>query len=315
MRGTFDPAAAQRKDQDTRTSGGAPVDERFTNVEGQVDKTIAHHIEAVSNGSHPILIKWLGAIYAGCEVHRDVLVRLATNDIWGFLGFVLFRPHATYKTRFGIKCADRGGTGYVFFGNSDMQIENEAARKVGLMHYTAYLSAVVLKPKNVYVVEDIFCERYKGGMGVEFWRPQEYINNTNRTLRSIICAPMPPNVRKLHDTKMDIRGRWYTEMQMRLVSKERADFPHYDSCARMNMLFRFHDKMEKDTHANQGRVAVNFVCFQGMEWYPNPITGAWDDFSIEQGHMGPNVYPGCGIIRNGGLTPLATPSYIAAGTR
>ncbi len=103
-----------------------------------------------------------------------------------------------------------------------MQIEHEAARKVGMMHYTAYLSAVVLYPKNVYVVEDLFCEKYFGGMGVEFWQATA----ANRKSKSIVCVPLPPNC-KMMEQKVDIRGRWYTEQALGLVSQERFDKPLY----------------------------------------------------------------------------------------
>ena len=60
-------------------------------------------------------------------------------------------------------------TGYSFYGHTDMQIAHDAGRKVGMAHYTGYFSALVVEPNNVYVFEDLFCQRYLGGMGVEFW--------------------------------------------------------------------------------------------------------------------------------------------------
>lgn len=226
---------------------------------------LATHIQNVGNGSAPLLIKWLAALYAMSRFTKERLMSFARNHIFVPIGLLLMRPHCTYRTRFGIKCAAGGKSGYTFFGHSDMQIEHEAARKVGMMHYTAYLSAVVLYPKNVYVVEDLFCEKYLGGMGVEFWNATKYKNTLNRKAKSIICAPLPPNCKKI-EQKIDIRGRWYTEQNLGLVTQERFDKPLYPGAGRMNQIFGFYDAQRKTRQTNRGAAAQNFVCWQGMEW-------------------------------------------------
>lgn len=257
----------------------------------------------------PIYLKMAATAIACTPVNRNRLEAFARNHVAVPFGFLLFRPHCTYKTRFGIKCAANGETGYTMFGNSNFMLAHEAARMVGMMHYTAYLSAVVMYPKNVFVVEDLFCERYLGGMGVTFWKPSQYVNaQANRRAASIICVPLPPTVKELEE-KIDIRGRWYTEYEMGLVTQDRYDRPLYPGAARMNMQFKWFDSVRKDRGANRGRVAINYVCWQGMEWYYNTKTGTWDDFTVESGCMGPKVYPGCGKVRNGQMLYLEDPGY------
>lgn len=107
-------------------------------------------------------IKYLAILYLGARYNRDRFLSFAADDIYVAAGFLLMRANATYKTRYGIKCM-AGKIGYTMIGHGNMMIEHEAARKVGFMHYTTYLSAVVTHPKNVYVVEDLFCEKYLGG--------------------------------------------------------------------------------------------------------------------------------------------------------
>lgn len=257
----------------------------------------------------PLYLKMAATAIACTPVTRDRLEAFARNHVAVPFGFLLFRPHCTYKTRFGIKCAANGETGYTMFGNSNFMLAHEAARMVGMMHYTAYLSAVVMYPKNVFVVEDLFCERYLGGMGVTFWKPAHYANaQANRRAASIICVPLPPTVKELEE-KIDIRGRWYTEYEMGLVTQDRYDRPLYPGAGRMNMQFKWFDNVRKDRGANRGRVAINYVCWQGMEWYYNTKTGTWDDFTVESGCMGPKVYPGCGKVRNGQMLYLEDPGY------
>jgi hypothetical protein len=249
---------------------------------------------------------------ATVEVTRDNLIQLAERNVCFGWGFALFRPHAAYTTLFAIKCAANGQTGRMVYGHGNMQIGHDVSRKTSALHYTTYLSAVVLDDRNVYVVEDIYCKRYKGGMGVEFWTPEKYKQATNRRSRSIICAPLPPSCKKL-ERKIDMRGYWYTHQAMGLVSDERFDKPLYPGCARINKLFDLHGGARADRQQTRSRVKINFVCYQGHEWYYNTKTHSWDNYTVEQGHFGPKVYEGCGKVRNGYLQYLEDPGYFGKG--
>jgi hypothetical protein len=257
-------------------------------------RNMTSFVNEIAGSACSLLVKWLAQLYLGVKFTRKRLVSLARKNVYVPLGLLLLRPHATYKTRFGIKCAANGDSGYTFFGHSNMQIEHEAARKVGMMHYTAYLSAVVFRPKNVYVVEDLFCEKYLGGMGVEFWKRTDYTKpNTNRRSRDIICAPLPPNFTRV-EKKIDIRGKWYTEQQLGLVSKDRFQKPLYPGATRMNRYMGWFDPVRKAKGLSQhvyrySRVPCNYVCFQGMQWHYNTKTNCFDDFIIEKGHFGRKV--------------------------
>lgn len=296
---------AMRQDAQNRAR-----DNRITFGQGSVFGNIATLINRIAaSGAHPLL-KALAVIYAGTSFERDVLCNYAKNNVAVKIGLLLMRPHCTYRTKYGIKCLSGGGAGYTFFGHSDMQIEHEAARKVGMAHYTTYLSAVVLYPKNVYVVEDLYCEKYLGGMGVEFWTPERYTSGAKRNTYDIICAPLPPS-RKRVEQKIDVRGRWYTEMSKKLVSQERFDQPLYESCGRINKLYRWYDESRKDRVVSRSRVPPNYVCWQGMQWHYNAKLERFDDYIIESGCMGHNVGPGVGKVRNGGLHKIPEFNYHA----
>jgi hypothetical protein len=294
----------RKRDADARGSTAAgfllssagPVLQRYNNI--------SKHVKSIAEGSSALLIKWLAAIYLMSVFTRQRLVAFARAHVYVCIGLLHMRSHCTYQTRYGIKVAAGGEAGYTFFGHSDMQIEHEAARKVGMMHYTAYLSAVVLYPKNVYVVEDLFCEKYLGGMGVEFWSAAKYKNASDRRARSIICAPLPPNHKKL-EQKIDIRGRWYTEQTMGLVTKERFDAPLYPGAGRIAQLFGLADVNRKSKQSASMCTKANFVCWQGVEYYRNQLTGQFDDYTPESGNMGNQVGPGCGLVRNGALKFLS----------
>lgn len=178
------------------------VKDRYANVD--------NHIARISASGAPIPIKYLAILYLGARYNRDRFMDFAAHDIYVPGGFLLMRLHAAYKTRYGIKCA-AGKIGYTMIAHGNMMIEHEAARKVGFMHYTTYLSAVVTQPKNVYVVEDLFCEKYLGGLGVEFWSRELYLKKgSNRRAKSIVCTILPPTMGDMKSLgkKIDARGAW-----------------------------------------------------------------------------------------------------------
>lgn len=59
-------------------------------------------------------------------------------------------------------------------------------------------------------------------------------------------------------------------------------------------------------------IGVNYVCFQAVQFEKNHKTGDFNVSAIEQGHLGPNVYPGSGIVLNGGFQTLTVPAYLGA---
>ncbi len=123
---------------------------------------------------------------------------------------------------------------------------------------------MIISATRAYLVElaNARSPRYLGGMGVEFWDSASYKTTMNRRSRSIICAPLPPNFKKI-EQKIDIRGRWYTEQTLGLVTQERFDKPLYPGCGRMNKIWGFYDSIRQNKASNQRKTALNFVCWQG----------------------------------------------------
>ena len=185
-----------------------------------------------------------------------------------------------------------------------MQIEHDAARKLGMMHYTCYMASVVTQPRNVYIVPDVFCQDYLGGLGISVWEPAEYRNRgDDHTKKSIICIAVPPAERDSIPVKFDIAGRWYTHFRMGLVRQERYEELHYSTAFRYNQLYGFHDPLNRARNDGPnfrvGDVGVNRVVWRDMQWNYNSQSGSFDKVRINQGHHGPNVYAGVGQIRKG----------------
>jgi hypothetical protein len=197
-----------------------------------------------------------------------------------------------------------------------MNVANSATVKTRLLHYTAYMAAVVTQPKNVYVVEDLFCENYFGGMGTSFWSVKEYKNKgANRVKKSIICTMLPLNLTDELETKIDVRGFWYSAAAARLVDAERFSRSCYPGGVRTAMILDWWDPIRKGALGNQvarsRNVDINFVCFQGVQFRFNSTTDSWGDVTIEQGHFGPHVTPGCGKVRKGAFKYLRPANYLS----
>lgn len=278
---------------------------------------MANFISDIANGSSRMVIKWLAMLFLGIAFTRDRLIHLARRNVWVPLNFALLRPHWTMKTLYGIKCAAGGLSGWTFTGHSNMQIEHEAARKVGMMHYTVYLNAQVTNDRYVYTQEDMYSAKYMGGGGISFWTTQEYKNTLtggSRTRHSIICIPLPPNQEPL-DSVFDIRGKWYTEQRIGLVSPEQFLKTHYAGATRMNRILGWYDPIRRGKGLDQSAyrhraVAMNYIVWQGVQWKYNTTTDRFDDVIVEQSPFGPKVYPGCGRVRNGELQYLKDPGYL-----
>ena len=310
--GTYEPLPGSdgttQKNVDIRTKRLA---KRFQNLEDR--------IREISEGGAPLIVKWLAILWCGSMFTRDCFKRLDTHNVMLPCNFLLMRPHATYRTRYGIKCAAGGKSGYTFFGHSNMQLEHEAARKVGMMHYTAYLTAVVTQPKNVYVVEDLFCQKYMGGMGIKFWRnAAEYKQaGGKRTRASIICTMLPCNMTRHNiDQKLDVRGRFHTAHEIELISEETFAKCCYPGGARTALIMGWWDAQRRGKGPGSQIVSrgvdINYICWQGVQFHLNPVSGEWGDVIIEQGNFGPKVKPGVGNVRNGNYKFLETPDYLGA---
>lgn len=283
--------------------------------------SLNEHVSKIAMSSAPTIIKWLSIFYLGCEFSKERFLQFAAHDIYVPAGFLLMRHQATYKTLYGIKCATGGKSGYTFMGHSDMQIAHDATRKWGVMHYTVYFAPVITNPRAVYVVEDIFCQKYLGGMGVKFWSRDGYLtrgtDHNRRKSASIVCTMLPPSFKKMGDKKMDIRGKYYTEEAMRLVDPARQTEMCYPGAARTAMYMNWWDPVRGtkavDKYARSRTIDMNFICWQGVQWHFNVKSGTFGDVTIEQGHFGPNVYPGVGRVRNGESKYLERASYLSTG--
>lgn len=280
---------------------------RFTNIDKR--------IREIAQSGASFDLKILAILYLGTRFNKRRFAFLADQDVLLPVQFLLMRPHCTYRTRYAIKCADGGVTGFFGYGHGSMNVAHAATTKTRLLHFTAYMAPIITNPKSVYVCEDVFCENYFGGMGTDFWTADEYRNKgANRIKKSIICTLLPLNLPYDLETKIDIRGYWYSAAAARLVDAERFSKGCYPGGDRTAAILDIWDPVRKGALNNQvaraRNVAVNYVCFQGVQFSYNSATETWGNVVIEQGHFGPSVQPGDGKVRKGMFKYLRRAKYL-----
>lgn len=299
---------------------GSNVENKANKYSGELDvrfNNIEKRIKAIANSSAPAAVRYLAMLYLGARFSKRRFLEFARADIYVPAGFLLLRPHATYRTRYGIKC-QAGECGNTFFGHGDMQLGNEATRKVGVMHYTTYLSAVVTDERKVYVVQDIFCKKYLGGMGTTFWSRKDYTSKgSNRRRFSIVCTMLPPNFGSRNgklDKRIDVRGQFYTHYAMKMIGADRFQNVCYPGAGRTAAAMGWWDPIRQGKGNNVSQrsrhIDMNFICSQAVQFHYNNKTDAWGDVIVEQSEFGEKVYPGCGRVRNGEYKYLKEPSYL-----
>lgn len=294
---------------ETPAATQARLQDRFANIEKRV--------KLIASGSAPSAVKYLAMLYLGARFNKNRFLAFAAADVYVPAGFLLIRAHATYRTQYGIK-VQAGECGYTFFGHGNMQLGNEATRKVGVMHYTMYISPVVTDERKVYVVQDLFCKKYLGGMGVTFWSRKDYLSKgSNRRRHSIVCTMLPPNFGGRNgklDKRIDIRGQWYTHYKMRMIGADRYQQVCYPGAARTAAAMGWYDPIRQGKNANHStrsrHIDMNYVCSQAVQFHFNTKTDEWSDVITEKSEFGENVYPGCGRVRDGEYKYLKEPGYL-----
>ena len=110
---------------------------------------------------------------------------------------------------------------------------------------------------------------------------------------------------------IDISGRFTNGYET--SSKGKA---HYSQAAAYNEIFNF-DRHQKDLSEADNLFIVrqrsqNTVCYRGHQFSFDVNTGSHSAVTVNTGHWGPNVYPGCGRVRAGEMKYLEAQNYKSA---
>lgn len=307
------PAGYRWKEVGAKESAYQGAQQKYVKVTQSDSAANLAALEAKIDASFwPAQVAAAAKLFAKVKVTRDSLVNLCDNHVYVPFNPVLFSPHMTCRMRFMIKMQGGMETGFTAIGHGNMQVGHENTRKVGSLHYTTYLSAIVTNPKNVYVAENVYCEKYLGGRDVSFWTPEQYKASGKRYQRSIICHLLPPKIKKL-EQKVDVRGRWYTELAMGMCDVDRASIPLFPSAGRLSKIMGWQQEATIRSgrpvqQPPRGRIAIQYCCWQAFEQYWNSTLNRFDDFTYETGPLGQDVGPGLRKVMDGKLHMYRLPA-------
>lgn len=238
------------------------------------------------------------------------------------LNFLISRPYMTYEMSSGIMMKGGSETGECFVGHTDFQLGDDVVSKMHYGNYTYYSKAIVKDPKNIIIAENIFCQAYLGGNNCKWIKdPSSHSEETFMTDRgtnnpnssesderqrpSMISMVIPYTEGKLSENPISLTGYF--------AQSARDAQPHFSSAPYYRNVWNFSDDDQTDDFNVYGHQQYqNSVCYQGHQFYWREHQdggGSHTAVTINTGHWGPDVYPGCGKVRRGEMKFLDKQDY------
>jgi len=219
---------------------------------------------------------------------------------------MLLRPFQTYNMASAILMKGGLDTGFTAHGHHDFMLTDDVIHKTHIGHYTFYHKSVVKQPKNLIIAEDIFAQSYVSGEGTSMYSD---LNNLQQDLRGdrFTRDIIPVWIGNTDEGEveiqnpLDITGSYSAEV-LDLNNSQLEDVPHYPDARNISQHLGF-DVLQTYGQQDERFLApvrhLNTTCFQGCQLNYDSETKKFTDLTINTGHWGPNVYPGCRAVRNG----------------
>ena len=251
--------------------------------------------------------------YEDCEKKAKENAKAADVDTTGAGTVLLLRPFQTYNMASAILMKGGLDTGFTAHGHHDFMLTDDVIHKVHIGHYTFYHKSVVKQPKNIILAEDIFAQSYVSGEGTSVFEGQgegrDPAENCFATelaqdtfTRDIIPIWIPDNDENPPiKNPLDITGSYSNEVLNTGNTTLRNTVDHYPNARAYSDSLGF-DRLQnygsQDTFLAPVR-HLNTICFQGHQLSYDPKKEGFTKLTLNTGHWGPNVYPGCRSVRNG----------------
>jgi hypothetical protein len=188
-------------------------------------------------------------------------------------------------------------------------------------HFTLYNRTVVREPAKIIIAQNVFCDEYVGGNGVEPWDALDDSHMTAYSCNQFICDMFVTLVPQMSTDKevynwRSLTGRMPSSLN---VSQDVADRMWYPGCTAVSSYWKFQTDVgsygsstKKPYQAYVPRAETrkqNVICMQELQLRWDPHKRDFLDLIEDCGHWGSNVYPGCGLVRNGQKTYFDVPFY------
>ena len=231
-----------------------------------------------------------------CRVRGDVLSLWMNNNICLPFSVLIARPHMTYDMCTCIMMKGGNETGATFQGHSDFQLGDDVQSKIHYGNYTYYSKAIVTNHKNIILARNVLAKGYAGGDGCK-WRHGDVGDmyaflvpyDEHKKANPLRLFGLHPD-----DPERSMTGALYYARK-----HEKTSIP---SDTKFSTLSEQEDS--------------NDICYMGHHFWWKPHRehqemgmGSYTGVTINTGHWGDRVYPGCGRVRAGDEVYLKEMNY------
>jgi hypothetical protein len=215
---------------------------------------------------------------------------------------LLMRPHMEYNMSSAVLAKGGYETGATFVGHSDFLLGDDVVSKLHYGNFTFYSKAVVTNAKNVIIARNIYCQGYEGGNDCTFIKDKD-------DKGSLISVLIPKGQASQLQNPIDITGYFNNGYETNKAEGK----AHYQGSIKVADHLGLNDDQKDvgtDTDMFVNRYSTkNTVCYQGHQFSYDVTTKVHNSVTVNTGHWGPNVYPGCGKARAGEMKYLDKQSY------
>jgi hypothetical protein len=221
-------------------------------------------------------------------VRGEVVQSWMNKDIVLPFSVIVARPFMTYDMCTCIMMKGGSETGSTYQGHSDFQLGDDVQSKIHYGNYTYYSKAIVTNHKNIIIARNVLANGYVGGDGTS-WRDPI-------TQKGDMCAfVVPYNEHKKSNP-------------LRVFSVDREN--KQQSMTGALFYSRIYNQAALPADAKFSTLSEqedsNEITYMGHHFWWKPhreqtagTAGSYTGVTVNTGHWGPKVYPGCGRVRAG----------------
>ena len=222
---------------------------------------------------------------------------------------LLLRPFQTYNMASAVLMKGGLDTGFTAHGHHDFMLTDDVIHKVHIGHYTFYHKSVVKQPKNLIIAEDIFSVGYVAGEGANVFDGGDGKGSfleqlaEDRFTHDLIPIWIPNTYGKYSlQNPLDLSGGYNArtlDTNNSQLDDSNSHYPGADVYAEALGFDRLQVYGSPDENFLSPVRHLNTVCFQGHQLEYDSKKESFTKITLNTGHWGPNVYPGCRAVRNG----------------
>ncbi|KAK3249645.1 hypothetical protein CYMTET_40925 [Cymbomonas tetramitiformis] len=218
------------------------------------------------------------------------------NKLFPF-GYLLLRPYQTYETCTAILMKGGAETGETLIGYYNFQLADNVVQKMHYGNFTIYEKSVVYRSRNVLLQPDIMVTNYLGGGGSKFYndKRREDAVTFSTAVPSLYACLIGYN-EQIKDNPLDVTGKFASHTGLQNIKETMYSTAGY---YKDKYQFEHANAPSSDEPYFEQPVQKNTLCFQGHQARYNYQTGGLDRVTLNTGHWGERVYPGCGKVRKG----------------